>query len=284
MKFSSGTFLAGPVPHDAAGRRRDIAECEQILRSLGPEPDGDAAAESGVALWRLGEDLLGEQRLAAAADRFSEAAEILGRFEQLREIELQARFRQGTVLAELGRNEEAMPALETVVRAITPDIPEDGALGTVAASAVSLWLSVLEKVGDSARAEAAAREISERFGSGASGQQRLLTATALAWHGRIALSTGRHELALSIFDDVIRRVSPERDPEFRTLDIEVSVKRARALEEGGRSVEALAAYHDCLSAPKRSTVLSRAELVAAEDSAAEARRSIKRLKRAGHRL
>jgi tetratricopeptide (TPR) repeat protein len=285
VKFSSGEFLVGPVPHDRAGLCRDIEQCEQILGALGQVSEGDAAAERGVVLWRLGEDLLRLERFAAAADRFGQAAEILGgvaQFAPLRDIELQAHFRQGTVYAHLGRNEQALRALEIVVRAITPDIAEDGALGTVAASAVSLWLSVLEGLGYAAKADVAAQEIAVRFGSGATELHRLLTTTAFASRGSIALSAGNHEQALVFFDDVLRRSSGEYGSEFRQLRDEVGVKRARALEQAGRGDEALAAYHDCLLPREVPEVVSRPEALATKDAVGEARLGIKRLKRAGY--
>ncbi len=251
-------------PGGAAALRRDIEECERILSKIEPT-DRDAVERRGLALWRLAELLFRLDRFEEAADHFNEAAQILWPFDSFRGYAIYARVRRATAYAMLRRDQQALSILEDLFLAIgfpaaVPRWPD------LIPTATMLWLTLLERSDDAAKADSAAELVVERCALGTAEKERLLVAQAFALRGRLALRAENPMRALAMFEEVMTRCMSEHGPAFAEVGCEAMVNRARAYEMAGMRAEARFAYDAFLARYQSSTEpwATRASAYAAE--------------------
>jgi tetratricopeptide (TPR) repeat protein len=194
---------------------------EEVLKTIGAAPAAyDVYKRGGFAVVRAGSDLYKWTGPAPVLAR--SVAGVLGM--------------KGRVLRDLGRHEEAVQALDDVIREFGDLPPSFDFPIAQAFFNKAIIMAVLHRRGEAIRAYDG---VLSRFNASAEPLMRLAVAKAGVNKGIHLQHEGKEEEALAAFNDVLGRFGKDRDPKLREQLVRGVVESAYSLSELNRHDEAI---------------------------------------------
>ncbi len=201
--------------------------------------DVRAVTEEAAALLERGGDKLAKGDALGALRILGELSHRFRghRAPTVRDMVVKALLYRGNILAYLGRDEDAIPALEEAVEASeAPDSPE---LPTDAATALLHKSILLTRLGRTQDAMDACDRLIDRFPKNVSSPAAAQVATALYNRGTLLSKMGRKEEALGAFDEILSRFSASESVSVLVPVASAQVDKAATLFSMQRRDDAL---------------------------------------------
>ena len=201
--------------------------------------DVRTATETAAALLEQGGDKLAKGDALGALRILGELSHRFrgNRASTVRDLVVKALLYRGNILAYLGRDEDAIPALEGAVEASeASDSPE---LPTDAATALLHKSILLTRLGRTQDAMDACDRLIDRFPKNVSSPAAAQVATALYNRGTLLSKMGRKEEALGAFDEIQSRFSVSESVSVLVPVASAQVDKAVTLHKLRRPDEAL---------------------------------------------
>ena len=246
-------------PQTKAELTQAIDAQRKFLSGTESATDDETLRERGYALWKIGEQLLRLHRiepsprdaeLEDAVTMLDDAAATLWPFSSERHTAVYARWRQAITLDALGRADEGVEVLNTLVAEIGLDWNEPNYPDLMPVILGAL-IGLQRDCGHMDAAESVADAAIERFSDGTTPAERTLLGISHRAKASAAEVRGDTDAALALLNEVVTRCSdvegaPYPD-ELLSQVAQALVRSAVLLEMVGRRKEAVAAYDEVIA-------------------------------------